>query len=340
MHTRSTHLFWCAVVLSTLLPEAFENTLQNRAAAAPAPRESQKAKPDMQASTFAFDVKADRMPTGYKGHDIQALFKTLTAKRLSVLTGKMVAPSQLSEQMLRDMAYTRPEQFKGEFETTQAFNDRVTAGYKKLAQEIAPQSPFTLVRNLGQEQVEAKRLAELKAEDGSSRPILRTPDLKAEYNADAGILQVELTLRIVPSPGPFGDYATRSSQAWVSAGRDQVQYVKRSVQVTAYDLIVTNKRQFDTTVRVPGQPQSDEASCTVRAKMTPATAQRVKPHLAVLFIFDVPEPYTNTANIIQNNYGLFVDAEIHGRFIYANLRQIWLYDSQTGEVFEKVLPKA
>jgi len=255
--------------------------------------------PAIQYSRVPFDKSVAKVPANFKGHDVVALFAALSAK----LAGK------------------------GEFETTEAYNSRIAEVLTQpITGQLTPQSSMALVVDL--------------------TPGGEYPDLK--YDADTQLLQVKEYMGEVPYD--LGDYDVRTKQRVISTGREtrkvldvyeasngygaKADVVKTESQT--YDLIMLNPKQFGfkrSETDYLGDRQHIEFDLT----MDVPTAQKVKPNLDLLIIFQIAPPYVGKAKrYFTPKINSPFDTTIHQHYVYVNVSEIWLYDSKTGEVYQKL----
>jgi hypothetical protein len=215
---------------------------------------------------------------------------------------------------------------KGEFETTEAYNQRMeTLLAQPVLGSLTPRSALTAVIGL----TSGSKYSELT------------------YDADAQQLSVDKSLDKVPFD--LENYDRNSKLRVLPTGLDFEKQVRtymgqnafgrkaRVVEKERYvcDLILLNlyqlgfkKGEYD---ELLGQ-----GNIKFDLTMDPATAQKVKQSLKLLVIFQVGAPYVSTSKeydsaTIDNP----VDLTTRKFFVYADVSEVWLYDSKTGEVYAR-----
>jgi hypothetical protein len=293
-----------AVVLAQAKPKAsapktVPPATTQRSKAAPA-----KPVPKKSADLYSkapFDKTVSKVPEGFRGHNLASLFGALSDKLKA----------------------------KGEFETTEAYNKRIEAALSEpLVGELTAKSILASV---------------IPLTSGSEFSNLK-------YNADAQLLSVDKSMDEVPYD--LGDYETRSKQRVLSTGlgfekvirtytgQNSFGIKRRVVEKESYscDLILLNpgelgfkKDQYDVL--------GDRQNIVFDVQMDPATAQKAKQNLKLLVLFQVGPPYVGNAKDYDSpTIDDPVEVTSYKFYIYANVIEVWLYDSKTGEIYARFPP--
>jgi len=210
---------------------------------------------------------------------------------------------------------------KGEFETTAAFKERVALAEKNpLYGKIYASSVVAYVDELKQE--------------GTFSPW--------SYDADNQTLKIEEPLNDAPYNFPVSAAKFRikddtqvtgsyTAQNAIGTKVDVTQY-----EVDAWDLILLDLDKFPFT-KTPAGRINFEFSI----KMEASVAQRIEKNqnLDILIIGRLDKPYVNESfDMVEPTLDRPSSSNVKEHGIIMQTEEIWLYDSTTGEIFNKLKP--
>jgi TonB family protein len=281
--------------------------------------EKTESKPPIQPqySTQAFDLSATLLPNNYLGHNVIDIYKRLD---------ELQKTSQ-----------------KGEFETTEAFQKRITAeASKPLVASLTRNSIFAFV--------------------------IGKPDTK--YDADQQLMSVNQKLSSVKNAAESLD-DKRMSLNWGIVSRDISSYtgsnaygaqveVKRSL-AEFYTLAFANYEQFpivqylteieqETAATIkkmweragltkPKEDIKKNAAFSTNIKMDVQKAIKAKENIKILIVCRLTEPYAFEGSMYKKPT---INSPQESAFLFKNLNvellEIWFFDSSTGEIYVKQRP--
>ncbi|CAN5581544.1 hypothetical protein BH18ACI3_BH18ACI3_18930 [soil metagenome] len=318
--TRTIATSLAASLFASLIPVIAQQRREPRRPPAPktdVARSAEEKKPvEPTYSTQPFDLSASSLPANFRGHNAIEIYKRL-AGRAKVST-------------------------KSEFETTEAYHQRVAAEASK-----------PLLGSLSQNSVLAFVIDKLKS----------------KYDADQQIMDVKVKL----STGREGVTLdeNKMSSLWVVINRDSSSYIGTNAygaqvkverkSVDFYEIAFANHQQFpivrylddiaqniaDHRKKVyeklggkePEGLDDFSTALTAKLKLDAQTAMKAKENLRLLFICRLLETYTieggtyskptikSPREIFYKNYRLNTE-----------LLEVWFFDASTGQVYAKQKP--
>ncbi len=272
---------------------------QSQAKADEAPAHPQtEAKPALAPaySTEALDLTTTKLPAGYMGHDPERLYTALAGK--------------FSE--------------KGEFESTQEYEAR-------LAQ--ARTTPV---------------IANLSLSDTFAGQIdLSKGTHEVRYDADQKVLRVTLELDLaVLDTGSFR-YENRLKEIRLKERTKVLDVytgktaagVEREVpkrQMDSWELLFTNFQSFPFK-RGKYADVTFDMELPIALPMDVPAAKAAKPNLRALAVFQFKEPYIrNYENHVMPTLSLPEERLLHWYFLVTEVKEIWFYNLEMGEVYSKI----
>jgi hypothetical protein len=235
-------------------------------------------------SSLPLDLKAEKLPPQFRGHDVVRLYNALTTN---------VSP-------------------KSEFETTQAYNERLR---KELSKPILGQLPVT----------------------GQFAVLLNRP-LNTVYDADRQVMQVSITvanshsndlekpkaLEIAEKETPLDEYIGENA----FGTKRRVLKFRRDT----YGILFNNIEDF-------AHEKADTffpITITWDVPMTVATAMAAKEHSRLLLVFRLVQPYTRKwSNYVTPTINDPAERDLHWLYVNATIDELWLYNFDTGDIYHK-----
>jgi hypothetical protein len=219
----------------------------------------------------------------------------------------------------------RSNESKGEFETTQAFNERMTKLQgRPLIGTISKDSliPFTLA---------------------SENTMLNK--VTSRYDADKGVLAVSIEMT-APVVGVRMDLDKRSvplrydfqpSTSYVGQNAYGAKVTIEKTFANVYELLIENFRDFE---RVPRDSSlTFRHTITANLEMTPAEAMAAKPNLKVLALARLHDPYIlkgylshkPTVSEPRDTFAVY-------HYLVCEVKEFWIYDYASGRIYAKWRP--
>lgn len=247
----------------------------------------------------SFDASVDALPRSYSGHDFISIFNALKAR---TETAK-----------------------KGEFETTEAFRQRVEREQK-----------LPIFGSLGLDSVYA----------------FTTNDVEAVYNADEQAMNVALDVGRVwgmarlESDGKSIKIKIESKTSSYEASNSYgAKTMIDKTHGNFYEVAVDNWQTFNVSRYLPKFARENGFTSSVHFKdaiqaripMDIPTAMKAKDNLRVLIICRLKEPYFKEGGNYKK--AMMTDPkEIYMFFNYLNaeVSELWFYDRDSGQVFLKI----
>jgi hypothetical protein len=174
-------------------------------------------------------------------------------------------------------------------------------------------------------------------------------DLQSSYNADQGMLQTELRLKMVTaSDGSYiddyvGIMAKNNSR---DVGTETVSVRGQLIKVTmytveSYEVGFANIGHFPLgTYQPEGGPTRPKIVMNPPISADPDTAKRLKVSLRALVVCKLAAPFT-TVRPVRQSASESQPFAVLGKMVtlHADLLQIWLYDLATGKVLTRMVSK-
>lgn len=254
---------------------------------------------DIKQNSFPFDTSVSKLPVNFQGHNIIELYETLS-RRLSA---------------------------KGEFETSQAYDKRITQALTRpIKGQLTPRSTMAVVVDLSL----PGKITGLK------------------YNADTQMMQAVLYTGDIPL-GMGGDYNSKKDQlviygpeekkakdSYVANNAYGVEREVSEIECNAYNLIMLNGRQFEFKFSEFGL--MGETQNLFNTKMDIASAKQSKANIDLLIVFQIASPYVRKfTNYFTPTIDVPVDKTTNSHYIYVNVSEMWLFNTKTGKIYDKLV---
>lgn len=260
-------------------------------------------------STYAtqpFDPTLEMLPPNYRGHDIVALYGLLEER-----ADKLI---------------------KGEFETTQTFQQRVRGEMvQSLVGGLAADSVFAFVKD--------------------------SANVETVYDADGQTMRVAVDVR-APVEGVSKNDAKRAIGITIAGGREGsyvgtnaagMRVKVKEVSGQFYGVAFANFRSFEFGKHVSREMQEVMGTAGIRdnlpasdaivtsIKMDVPTAVRAKQNLRVLMVCRLVPPFVTSGMLgNQPTLGDPTDRFFKQHYLNVELLEVWFYDLPSGRVFAKV----
>ncbi len=242
--------------------------------------------------TESFDLSMESLPSLFQGNDVVEIYKSLSDK----LKGK------------------------GEFETTDEYNKRISEGISKpISGNLTKDSLFAFVASEIEKKYDAdKQLLNVKAKLSDSWSIIAMSGIVAGGKGGYGI-------ECKSSTKTEGTYSATNALGT----KKEVEKFKSE----KYYVVPTNYNKFSLKDEIIYKILSTDI------KMDTQTAIKVKESLRVLLVGKIVKPYIDSGiQIIEPSYSSPIDGVIKNMAVKMEIAEIWYFDANSGKVFLKIKP--